>query len=171
MVAEMAESELNSAEIFLSLLENPLLKGLIRFSSDHCLKNGKSYLRAALDDLAGDGEIDHSLIRVAFSSLIRTVVRLGCTAFNVDQAETVDALKVPYFRKGLLNVLGGIGRYGVTRPYRTLAPFLVVWNYTNACNLRCRHCYQRADRPTADELTTVERLSVIDQLDENNVRR
>jgi len=59
--------------------------------------------------------------------------------------------------------------YGITRPYRTPAPFLVVWNYTNACNLRCKHCYQRADKPTLDEMTTKERFAVVDQLDENNV--
>jgi radical SAM protein with 4Fe4S-binding SPASM domain len=89
--------------------------------------------------------------------------------FNVDRTLAVDTLKVPYFRKGLINVLNGIGKYGVTRPYKTCAPFLVVWNYTNACNLKCKHCYQHADKPSPDELTTEERVEIIDQLDENNV--
>ena len=66
-------------------------------------------------------------------------------------------------------MLNGIGMYGVTRPYRTPAPFLVVWNYTNACNPRCKHCYQRADKPTPDEMTTKERFAVVDHLDEKNV--
>ena len=94
---------------------------------------------------------------------------MGCLTFNVDKTAAVDALKVPYFRKGLVNVLNGIGKYGVTRPYKTDAPFLVVWNYTNACNLRCKHCYQRADKQTADELTTQERFEIVDQLDEISV--
>ena len=75
-----------------------------------------------------------------------------------------EALQTPYFRRGLLNVLDGIAQYGVTKPQRLSAPFLVVWNYTNACNLKCRHCYQNAERPTPDELSTEERLKVLDQL-------
>ena len=165
------ESSSASVGTFLSFLENPILRFIIRFSGDHYLKNGESYLEAALDDLVGkkDNKYDYSLSRILFSGIIRMAVELGCITFNVNKGETINALKVPYFKKGLLNVLSGIGMYGVTRPYRTPAPFLVVWNYTNACNLRCKHCYQRADKPTPDELTTKERFSVIDQLDENNV--
>ncbi|MEM2910844.1 MAG: radical SAM protein [Nitrososphaerota archaeon] len=103
------------------------------------------------------------------SSIIDVAIDLGFRAFDVDRNQAKEALKVPYFKKGLLNVLNGIGRYGVTKPYRTPASFLVVWNYTNACNLRCKHCYQRADKPTPDELTTEEGLAIVDQLDENNV--
>ena len=122
-----------------------------------------------MDDLVGNVEQGHSLNSIMFSGVIKMALKLGCMAFNVSWEETINALKVPYFKKGLLNVLNGIGMYGVTRPYRIPAPFLVVWNYTNACNLRCKHCYQRADKPTPDELTTRERFAVVDQLDENNV--
>jgi len=164
-------SKKNSASVktFLSLLENPLLKSIIRFSGDHEFKKGKSYLEAALDDFIGCKTDQYSLTRIIFSGIISLAINLGCTVFNINREETINALKVPYFRKGLLNILSGIGKYGVTRPYKTPAPFLVVWNYTNACNLRCKHCYQRADKPTPDELTTKERLAIIDQLDENNV--
>jgi radical SAM protein with 4Fe4S-binding SPASM domain len=154
---------------FLSWLENPLLRMVLRLAGDRHLRNGDSYLKAALDDIAEESNSEHSLTRTVFSGIIKTVVNLGCATFNVDRTEAVDALKVPHFRKGLVNVLNGIGKYGVTRPYKTYAPFLVVWNYTNACNLRCRHCYQRADKQTPDELTTEERFKIVDQLDENNV--
>ncbi|MGQ9680080.1 MAG: radical SAM protein [Candidatus Bathyarchaeia archaeon] len=82
---------------------------------------------------------------------------------------TRSSLKMPYIRKGLINVLEAISRHGVTRPQRLAAPFLVVWNFTNACNLSCKHCYQRADKPTADELSTAEAKAIIDQLDDLNV--
>ena len=163
------KAESSSVTSFLSFLGNPLLRSIIRFSGDRQLKSGKTYLEAALDDLVGDKDSTFSLNRTVFSGIIRLAVELGCIAFNVDREDAINTLKVPYFRKGLLNVLSGIGEYGVTKPYRIPAPFLVVWNYTNACNLRCRHCYQRAERPRPDELTTEERLSIIDQLDENNV--
>lgn len=45
----------------------------------------------------------------------------------------------------------------------------MVWNYTNACNLRCIHCYQRADRPLSDELSTQERRAIVSELSEAGV--
>lgn len=44
-------------------------------------------------------------------------------------------------------------------------PFLIAWNLTKRCNLRCDHCYLSAgerDTGTADELTTEECRRVID---------
>jgi len=42
---------------------------------------------------------------------------------------------------------------------------LVVWNMTNRCNLRCRHCYISAeDRKYQDELTTDEAKAFISDL-------
>ncbi|MBI3811369.1 MAG: radical SAM protein [Nitrospirae bacterium] len=44
-------------------------------------------------------------------------------------------------------------------------PFLIAWNLTKRCNLRCTHCYLSAgerDAGSADELTTEECFRVID---------
>lgn len=42
---------------------------------------------------------------------------------------------------------------------------IVVWNSTKACNLRCIHCYYTAHaQPDADELTTAEARTMIDDL-------
>jgi MoaA/NifB/PqqE/SkfB family radical SAM enzyme len=58
-----------------------------------------------------------------------------------------------------------IGVYGLTVPQRFTAPLLVVWNITQACNLRCQHCYQNATaRPDSTELSTSEKLKVVDEL-------
>lgn len=44
---------------------------------------------------------------------------------------------------------------------------LVVWNMTNRCNLRCKHCYINAeDRDYRGELTTEQALAFIDDLAE-----
>ena len=47
----------------------------------------------------------------------------------------------------------------------SLAPFLVIWETTQACALACRHCRASA-QPSRDprELTTVEGMGVIDQV-------
>jgi len=58
-----------------------------------------------------------------------------------------------------------IAKYGLTEPQRFVAPLIVVWNFTQACNLTCKHCYQDATRrPVHDELTLEERLKVVDQM-------
>jgi radical SAM protein with 4Fe4S-binding SPASM domain len=43
-------------------------------------------------------------------------------------------------------------------------PFVVGWELTLACNLRCRHCASAAGLPRRDELTTEEALDLCDQL-------
>jgi radical SAM protein with 4Fe4S-binding SPASM domain len=42
-------------------------------------------------------------------------------------------------------------------------PFVVGWELTLACNLRCRHCSSSAGAPRPRELTTAEALSICDQ--------
>jgi MoaA/NifB/PqqE/SkfB family radical SAM enzyme len=42
-------------------------------------------------------------------------------------------------------------------------PFIVGWEFTMACNLRCRHCGSSAGLPRAGELTTEEALRICDQ--------
>jgi len=69
--------------------------------------------------------------------------------------------------KALTLTAKSIGTYGLTVPQRYTAPLFTVWNVTQACNLDCMHCYQDATRkPEADELTTEEKLNLIDQMAE-----
>ena len=72
--------------------------------------------------------------------------------------------------KALALTAKSIAIYGLTVPQRYSAPMFPVWNITQACNLSCQHCYQNAHkRPDADELTTVEKLHLIDQMGEEFV--
>ncbi|MGB7620798.1 MAG: radical SAM protein [Terriglobia bacterium] len=70
----------------------------------------------------------------------------------------------------LLNTARSVATHGLLTPQRFIAPLLVVWNITNACNLSCKHCYQDAiHKRGTDELTRAEKLNVVDQLSENLV--
>jgi MoaA/NifB/PqqE/SkfB family radical SAM enzyme len=44
----------------------------------------------------------------------------------------------------------------VKKPFVPGAPFQVVWNITNACNLKCAHCYENAGKRSSNELTNQE---------------
>jgi len=162
----MADS---SVKLFLSVLENPLIKLTIRFSTQKCPKCSKSHLEVALDDYVGNRSGRHHLTQELTSKIISLALNAGERAFAVDGDAVRAALQTPVFRRGLISVLGGIAEYGVTKPQRLGTPFLIVWNYTNACNLRCRHCYQNATKPAPDELSTKERLKLVDRLYEAGV--
>ncbi|MBT7912981.1 radical SAM protein, partial [Candidatus Bathyarchaeota archaeon] len=50
-------------------------------------------------------------------------------------------------------------------------PYMVVWNFTNMCNLRCKHCYQDAkEMCDPDELTLEEKLTFVDTMDAAGVK-
>ena len=72
--------------------------------------------------------------------------------------------------KALTLTAKSIATYGLTVPQRYTAPMFPVWNITQACNLSCQHCYQNAhERPDSDELSTEEKLDLIDQMGEEFV--
>jgi len=106
----------------------------------------------------------HSLSCRVYSSLLSTLINTGLKAFDVDRNLFTEYFSEPAARRGLLTVVRGIARYGVTKPQLLDAPFLVVWNLTDACNLQCRHCYQRAGLQKSDELSTLEKLRVVEEL-------
>jgi len=67
--------------------------------------------------------------------------------------------------RGLVVTARSVAQYGLTLPQRFVAPLIVVWNFTNRCNLKCRHCYQDSEHQRLpDELTLEEKLALVDQM-------
>ena len=58
--------------------------------------------------------------------------------------------------------------------HRALArrvPHMVIWNFTNVCNLKCKHCCQNAGpETTPDELALAEKMALIDSLVDSVVK-
>lgn len=75
----------------------------------------------------------------------------------------------PATRRGLVATVRSVGHLGLGQPQRFVAPLMVVWNFTQACNLQCRHCYQEAGQRGADELSPDEQRRVVDLLAERDV--
>ncbi len=138
--------------------------GLGKDSSDDKLRK----LEHALMIYAGISKPKFLSCRI-YSFFISTIINLGLLAFKVDSNKVKRYLKDANVRRGLINVLTSIVELGLSKPQKLLAPFLVVWNFTNACNLRCKHCYQNASFSSSDELTLKEKLRVVDELDEAGI--
>ncbi|MCE4628081.1 MAG: radical SAM protein [Desulfurococcales archaeon] len=156
------------------LFGNPVVRALLRGAAREAeCKYGDREVKAslvyhALSQLAG--ETVSCPLGARFASLLmRLTVRAGVWLLRGDWDHARKALQDPAVRRGIALVFRGLAMYGVTVPQKLPAPFLIVWNFTNMCNLRCIHCYQRADKPTPDELSLEEKLHVVDELDRAGV--
>ncbi|MCK4658362.1 MAG: radical SAM protein [Phycisphaerae bacterium] len=69
--------------------------------------------------------------------------------------------------RGFVATARSVAEFGLMLPQRFSVPLIVIWNFTNQCNLRCRHCYQDSEhKKSPNELTLDEKLSLIDQIGE-----
>ncbi len=144
-------------------LGNPLSRLLLRY----LVRRGLEGRPAVEDALAVYSGVKKPItISCRFdTTILGLIIKMGALLTGSDEEGFKIYAQDPAVRRGLSLILEGIARYGVTVPQKLPAPFLIVWNFTNACNLRCRHCYQRADKPTPDELSLSEKLRVVADLD------
>jgi len=89
---------------------------------------------------------------------------IGRVVFGQTREDVKRELNNRTFQKGISLVMRSMAHYGPTYPQKFIAPPVVVWNFTNSCNLKCKHCYQSAGKRLPDELSLSKRLNVIDQL-------
>lgn len=148
-------------------LGNPLARSALGFLTERCPKDGR---RAERILEMYNGETNHLCTSCRISSvLVKKVLDMVLSRTDIDEEELKNYLGNPMWRKGLASVLEGIAEYGPKKPFTAYAPFLVVWNITRACNLRCRHCYEVAAVPGKDELNTEEALTAVDKMAEAGV--
>ncbi|MGB9887383.1 MAG: radical SAM protein [Moorellales bacterium] len=133
--------------------------------------------RLAARDASGRALLDRILAEVAgvekrrwshvFFYLFALIIRLLLKIPRRRAREEIFAN--PTYRRALVNLARSVARYGPTMPQIFAGPLLVVWNFTNACNLRCRHCYQEAGRHWEDELSLEEQIRIVEELAANDV--
>jgi len=104
------------------------------------------------------------------AKIVGEAIEKGAEKFGASPEIIKTMLKDPYMRKGFAVVIRSVAEYGITKPQRLIAPFMIVWDFTKQCNLKCKHCYANAaPYPAKDELSLDEKLNVVDQLDEAGV--
>lgn len=145
-------------------IDNRYARWLLRRFSSKCRKDGKSRLEVALELFSGVRHSACLVCRYFVAPIVSRIITRSGSALGASREAMEEKFKDPYWRRGLLDVISGIVKYGVRRPFTPGAPFLIVWDITTRCNLRCRHCYSTAGRPSPKELTTEEAARVIDDL-------
>jgi radical SAM protein with 4Fe4S-binding SPASM domain len=154
-------------QILKSTIGNPVTRKLLS-GFGFCETCGKHRLEVALELYVGVRTDACFKCRLGEKAL-RGVLKTGGKAFGVEPQELKEQFRHPHMRKALANVLTGIAHFGVQRPFVTGAPFLVVWDITYSCNLKCKHCYASAGKSLKDELTTEEAKQGIDALNHASV--
>ncbi|MCE5338323.1 MAG: radical SAM protein [Methanomicrobiaceae archaeon] len=157
----MADDRIHALPAVGRWLGNPVARALLRFVTRHDdwgnrLENAISYYLDPTYDTCWK-------CRLAGRMVGHTLHR-SSTLFGVSEDDIRRGLAETVFLRRLENVLEGIARYGVTMPQIVNAPFMVVWDFTHRCNLRCAHCYQDAHKVLAHELDTGEAKRLVEEL-------
>ncbi|MDI3501894.1 MAG: hypothetical protein PWR13_99 [Archaeoglobi archaeon] len=142
---------------------NPITRWIIRRLIKEDENTGKPILELLLERYVDETKKLKGICMLYYP-LISFVLGSGQRIFGVKNEDFRSFFKDGVKRKGLVNVLKSISQYGITKPQKLSAPFLVVWDVTYGCNLKCEHCYATAGKMMENELTTEEALNIIDQL-------
>jgi radical SAM protein with 4Fe4S-binding SPASM domain len=159
------------------VLRSPILRAFLRLGLAHatCLSKEegpiavpRSHIYYSLLKLKG-ASLQCPLATHLYIGLLNLLIKFSVEIFGGSVEDVESALRVPGIRRGLETVLKSVALYGVTTPQRLPAPFMIVWDFTNMCNLRCKHCYRAAGKPLPNELTLHEKLKLVDELDSAGV--
>lgn len=99
---------------------------------------------------------------------LKAVMNIAMNKIGVNEKMKNMFFSIPFNKQTILNLLKTIGQNGLKLPFRFDGPLLIVWNYTNVCNLRCRYCYQSAGRPDKNELSFEEKIKLINMMIDAN---
>lgn len=125
---------------------------------------GKTVLEAALDDYVGNADKKCEGCSVLYSKIIGFWIDFLRRSLSLKREKVEKLLADPYARRAISNIVMSFIHYGIRKPLSIHAPFLVVWDFTHKCNLKCKHCYSDSGVTGEKELNTKEAINVVDQL-------
>ncbi len=147
--------------ILKSTIGNPVTRSVLKPLSRYCEKDGKNRIEVAIELYTGQREDACFACKLA-EKIIRKVIEKGGEAFGLSEEEVKEKFKDSYWAKALASTVKGIALFGVRRPFTAGAPYQVVWDITNACNLKCKHCYSTSGKKGENELSTSDAKKAID---------
>jgi radical SAM protein with 4Fe4S-binding SPASM domain len=137
---------------------------MLQLSLKKCASCNRTVLEAALDDYVGKTDKKCQKCSGAYSKIIGFWIEFLRKSLNVKKEKVDKLLADPYTRTAVLNIVRSFKYFGIRKPLSLYAPFLVVWDFTHKCNLRCKHCYSKSGAVDEEELNTQEAIEVVDQL-------
>lgn len=138
--------------LFKKVADNPVSNRILQKTLVYCEKDDSSKLESSLKYYL-DKKDDACYSCKILSKAVGYIVKKGATSFGMTIDELKEAMADEYWIRGLTSVIKGITLFGVNKPFVPGAPFQIVWNITNACNMQCVHCYEGASVKRKDELS------------------
>jgi radical SAM protein with 4Fe4S-binding SPASM domain len=142
---------------------NPVWRWVAQRLVSRCERCGQTRLESAFDAYITDNKPDCKGCSTVYL-LTRPLIKHVFKKTNLKEPDLKKLLADPLVRKSMLNVVRGITYFGLRLPQPTAVPVVIVWNFTNRCNLNCLHCHQNSGEADERELTTEEVGTVIEKL-------
>jgi len=137
---------------------------MLDLSLKKCSVCGRTVLEAALDDYMDTPHEKCKECGRFYSKIIIFWIEFLRRSLSLKREKVEKLLVDPYARRAIINIVRSFSHFGITKPLSIYAPFLVVWDFTHRCNLKCKHCYSNSGANSETELNTKEALGVVDQL-------
>jgi radical SAM protein with 4Fe4S-binding SPASM domain len=153
----------DTATLLGSIANNPISKEIVGKLASRCPVDQKSYLEVGLDIYLGKKQ-DACLKCKASAKSLGLILDETIKSLDIPKDALIETFQLDLFERGLLSVLKGISKFGVRKSFVSGAPFLVVWDITNKCNLNCKHCYSGSGKSRQNELSISEVKIGIDKL-------
>jgi len=131
----------STASFLKRIFDNKPVRSILKLMLRKHPKYNKTYLELGLESLAGIKHEERDPLIFLSKLIVSVSLDLVTRSFGDDKQEKLEDIKKPYNRRGVVALVKGIAEFGVRKPLVPGAPFLVVWDYTYRCNLRCKHCY------------------------------
>ncbi|PVX24752.1 MAG: radical SAM/SPASM domain-containing protein [Candidatus Bathyarchaeum sp.] len=154
---------LTNERLWNSVLRTPPVKWMLKTALTVCPKCKLTPLKTALDNYSGKKHSFCSSCSV-YSMVIGFWIGFIQHALGVEKSRVANLFADSYVRRAVNSIVYGFAEFGFNRPIQVRSPFLVVWNFTYKCNLKCKHCYSDSGNVSKTELSTEEAMAVVDQV-------
>jgi len=154
---------LTNEKLWNAVLNTPPVKWMLKTTLKKCPKCNRSPLETALDNYAGINTLKCSSCSL-YARVIVFWIGFIQKALAVEKSRVSKLFADSYVRRAINSIVSGFAEFGFNRPIRIHAPFLVVWNFTYKCNLKCKHCYSESGNISKTELSTEEAKKVVNQI-------
>ena len=144
-------------------VEKIMNKKIVRRMFSHYTQRG----RRRIEELFGE-EKEKSIGAFFGRIPLQAALNIGMKKIGLTEEMKNIFLSRYYNRQIILNLLNTVSKNGLRLPFRFDGPAVIVWNFTNLCNLRCRYCYQSAGNIKNNELTFEEKIEAINQMVDAN---
>ncbi|TRO51186.1 radical SAM protein [Candidatus Bathyarchaeota archaeon] len=154
---------LTNEKFWNSILKTPPVKWMLKTALSTCQKCRRTPLKTALYNYSGKKRSFCSSCEL-YSRAIEFWISFIQKVLAVEKKRVSKLFEDSYVRRAINSIVSGFAEYGFKRPIQVHAPFLVVWNFTYKCNLKCKHCYSNSGFDPKMELSTEEAMKIVDQL-------